>query len=61
MDAYHSDLTVLKLNEASKALTEALQHGKDAHMSGWMVSNIKRMISGINNRVFDILDFRESK
>ena len=61
MDNYYSDLTTLKLNEAVKALSEAQQYAADANAPDWLLSNLKKMSHGIQNRIDDILILRKPK
>ncbi len=60
MKSYYSDLTVLKLNEASKAMVEARQYAADADAPSWMLKNMKSTVRGIQNRIDDILKMRIS-
>ena len=61
MDDYYSDLATLKLHEATKALTEAMQYAQDAKAPSLILINLKKIKSGINNRINDILILRKPR
>jgi len=61
MDSYFSDLTIHKLTESRKALIEAREFALDAKAPKWMLQNLKKMTSGIQNRIEDILQLRVSR
>jgi len=60
MDNYHSALATSCLNEAIKKLTEARQYAADANAPTWLLSNLKKMSHGIQNRINDILSLRNN-
>jgi len=61
MDNYYISLTLSKLNDVLKALTEAIQYAEDAQVYNYTLVNLYRMHSSICNRIKEILDQREPK
>ena len=59
MERHYSDLATSSLRKAFDAMTDARQYASDAEAPEWIIKNMKKLSSGIRNRIEDILHLRK--